>query len=119
MFSIFKKQNKMKTIKDVFGPVLDEMWMCRFDFYPWDGSRFNVQVKKVHITEARADEDGIWVKSDYWKDGSNSWVSGYIDKIMGFAHGWVGFFETEEAAKKAFDDLMSKWMVEMKGKMFN
>ena len=119
MFDIFKKQNKMKTIKDVFGPVLDEMWMCRFDFYPWDGSRFNVQVKKVHITEARADEDGIWVKSDYWKDGSNSWVSGYIDKIMGFAHGWVGFFETEEAAKKAFDDLMSKWMVEMKGKMFN
>ena len=81
MFEIFKRKKKM-TIKELYAPVLDEMWMCAFSFRPWKPDDFEVIVKKVHIVSAEATDRGIWVKSDEKVPGwETQKYEGYIDKI--------------------------------------
>ena len=117
LFNIFKKKKKM-SLKELYAPVLDEMWVCTFNFCPWDESRNKVVFKKVKIVSAEATREGIWVKSDetYPFDGTKETICGYIDKIDCRWY-WNGFFETEEKAKKAFNDLMEKWCGVIKSKI--
>lgn len=118
LFNIFKKQKKM-TIKELYAPVLDKMWVCVFNFSPWDVKEHGVVFKKVNIIKACADEKGIFVESDerdpftmYEKER----LRGYIDHITSSWH-WVGFFETKEEAEKAYNDLMKKWIGVIESKM--
>lgn len=117
MFGIFNRKKKM-TIKDIYAPVLDEMWMCAFDFTPWDSENFRVTIKKVCITAAQASRDGIWVVSDEPIPGWQSKkYEGYIDKITSSVE-WVGFFEKKEQAETEFNKLMDKWVSEMETRKF-
>ena len=117
MFGIFKRKKKM-TIKELYAPVLDEMWMCAVNFTPWDSEDFRVTVKKVRITSAQASRDGIWVVSDETIPGwETKKYAGYIDKI-GEHYGWVGFFETKEQAETEFNKMMDKWISEMESRKF-
>lgn len=117
MFGIFKRRKKM-TIKELYAPVLDEMWMCAFDFKPWEPGDFKVTVKKVRITSAQASRDGIWVVSDEPIPGwQTKKYEGYIDKITASVE-WVGFFETKEQAEAEFNKLMDKWVSEMESRKF-
>lgn len=118
LFDLFKKQKKM-TIKDQYFPVLAKMWVCVFNFCPWDVERHDVVFKKVNIIKASADEKGIFVESDeidpFIKHGKEH-LSGYIDHITSSWH-WVGFFETMEEAEKAYNELMTKWIRVIETKM--
>ena len=117
MFGIFKRRKKM-TIKELYAPVLDEMWMCVFDFKPWDSGEFRVTVKKVRITSAQATKNGIWVVSDEPIPGwQTEKYEGYIDKITASVE-WVGFFETREQAESEFNKMMDKWVSEMESRKF-
>ena len=116
LFDIFKKQKKL-TIKELYTPVLDEMWMCTFKFNPWDPEQHKVVFKKVKIVKAEADRGGIFVWSSDPNPFDNSLESyGYIDKITCSRH-WTGFFETKEEAEKAYNDLMKKWISVIESKM--
>lgn len=117
LFDIFKKKKKM-TIKELYAPVLDEMWVCTFNFCPWDESRHKVVFKKVKIVSAEATREGIWVKSNetYPFNKSNQTICGYIDKINCEWH-WTGFFETKEEAEKSYNELMKKWISVIESKM--
>lgn len=117
MFGIFKRQKKM-TIKDLYAPVLDEMWMCAFDFKPWEPEDFKVTVKKVRVTAAQASRDGIWVVSDKTIPGFETRkYEGYIGKITSSIE-WVGFFETKGQAEAEFNRMMDKWASEMESRKF-
>ena len=118
LFNIFKKQKKM-TIKELYAPVLDEMWVCVFNFTPWEPENHKVIFKKVKIVEAKATPDGIVVISDekdpfYFSEGYI--LRGYIDRITS-QWSWNGFFETKEEAEKAYNDLMKKWISVIESKM--
>jgi hypothetical protein len=118
LFNIFKKQ-KAKTIKELYTPVLDQMWVCVFDFAPWSEERHQVMFKKVNIVKAYADEKGIFVESneqDPFSTYDNRCLCGYIDTIFDHWH-WTGFFETKEEAEKAYNDLMKKWIGVIESKM--
>ena len=116
LFNIFKKQKKL-TIKELYAPVLDEMWVCTFRFNPWEPENHTVIFKKVKIVMAEADTDGIFVKSSEPDPFDNrSDLRGYIDKITCNWH-WTGFFETKEEAEKAYNDLMKKWISVIESKM--
>lgn len=117
MFGIFKRRKKL-TIKEIYAPVLDEMWMCAFDFRPCDPEDFKVIVRKVRITSAQASRDGIWVVSDEPIPGwQMKKYAGYIDRITEQC-GWVGFFETKEQAETEFNKMMDKWVSEMESRKF-
>jgi hypothetical protein len=117
MFEIFKRKKKM-TIKELYAPVLDEMWMCAFNFTPWDPEDFRVTVKKVRIISAQANLGGIWVMSDETIPGwQTKKYEGYIDKITASVE-WVGFFETKEQAETEFNKMMDKWISEMESRKF-
>jgi len=119
LFNIFKKQ-KAKTIKELYTPVLDKMWVCVFNFEPWNETKHDVLFKKVNIVKAYADEKGIFVESSevnpfslYDKDH----LCGYIDHITQRSWTWCGFFETKEGAEKAYNALVKKWIGVIESKM--
>jgi hypothetical protein len=116
LFNIFKKQKKL-TLKELYAPVLDEMWVCTFKFNPWEPENHKVVFKNVPIVKAEADKEGIYVKSSepYPFDQSSD-LRGYIGKITCNLH-WTGFFETKEEAEKAYNDLMKKWISVIESKM--
>ncbi len=115
-FDIFKKQKKL-TIKELYAPVLDEMWVCVFNYVPWEPENHKVIFKKVKIVMAQAGKDGIFVQSSEPDPlDSSSELRGYIDKITCNWH-WTGFFETKEEAEKAYNDLMKKWISVIESKM--
>ena len=118
LFNIFKKQ-KAKSIKELYTPVLDKMWVCVFNFEPWNETNHDVLFKKVNIVKAYADEKGIFVESneqDPFSSYENRCLCGYIDTISDHWH-WTGFFETKEEAEKAYNDLMKKWIGVIESKM--
>ena len=116
LFNIFKKQKKI-TIRDLYTPVLDEMWVCTFRFNPWEPENHTVIFKKVKIVMAEADKNGIFVRSSEPDPFDNhSELCGYIDKIT-CNWRWTGFFETKEEAVKAYNDLMKKWIGVIESKM--
>ena len=118
LFNIFKKRKKL-TLKELYAPVLDEMWVCVFNFEPWDVKAHDVVFKKVNIVKASADEKGIFVESDEqdpFDKYDKSKLRGYIDRITSSWH-WVGFFETKEEAEKAYNELMKKWIGVIESKM--
>lgn len=116
LFNIFKKQKKL-TIKELYAPVLDEMWVCAFNFTPWSPEDHGVVFKKVKIVKAEACQEGIYVKSSEPDPFDNSSeLRGYIDKIT-CNWRWTGFFETKEEAEKAYNDLMKKWISVIESKM--
>jgi len=118
LFNIFSRRKKM-TLKELYAPVLDQMWVCVVNFCPWRPMEHDVVIKKVNITEAHADSEGIYVKSDLknpFCSYSNEYINGYIDKIE-MRYNCSGFFETEEDAKEAYNALMEKWIGVIKSKM--
>ena len=116
LFNIFKKQKQM-TIKELYAPVLDEMWVCAFKFNPWEPENHKVIFKKVKIVMAEADKEGIFVKSSEPDPfDQHSELYGYIDKIT-CNWRWTGFFETKEEAEKAYNELMKKWIGVIESKM--
>lgn len=111
MFNIFKRRKKL-SLKELYAPVLDEMWCCVVNFCPWRPNEHRVVFKKVNIIKAEADSEGIWVESDFlnpYVKNDKDTIKGYIDKITMRFH-TAGFFETKEAAEKAYNDLMQKWI---------
>lgn len=109
MFGIFRRKKKM-TIKKMFDSILDEMWVCAFQFRPWDENCTNVVFKKVRIVKAEATDQGIYVLADEKHPfDSNCSLDGYVDKFTD-KWSWTGFFETEREAKDAHNDLMDKWI---------
>lgn len=119
LFNIFQKKKK-KTLKELYTPVLDEMWVCTFNFCPWDEEDNSVYIKKVKIVSARADSKGIFVESSSpYPFGTSSMkdvMKGYIDRISSGWY-WTGFFETREEAVKAYKELMEKWISAIRGNM--
>ena len=118
LFDIFKKKKKM-TIKELYAPVLDEMWVCAFNFTPWNPEEHKVIFKKVEIVKAEACKEGIYVKSsqkDPFDQSQSSELRGYIDKIT-CNWCWTGFFETKEEAQNAYNKLMKQWISVIESKM--
>lgn len=120
LFNLFSRKKKL-SIKSIFEPVLDKMWVCAINFCPWNSDMHDVVFKKVGIKNASADKEGIYVVSDFHDPFtsvvcSSDYLCGYIDKIT--VRGRIcGFFETEELAKKAYNELMNKWIDVIKSKM--
>ena len=122
-FNIFKKNKKKKkelSIKELCSPVLGEMWVCTFNFCPWDEEDNDVCIKKVKIVSARADSKGIFVESSspypFGASSVKNVMQGYIDRISSGWY-WTGFFETRAKAVKAYDELMEKWISAIRGNM--
>ena len=120
LFNIFGRQRK-KSIKELYAPVIDQMWCCVVNFCPWRPNDHRVVFKKVNIVKAEADKDGIWVTSDFnnpYNKYSNEtdFIGGYIDKITIRFH-TSGFFDTEEEAKAAYNKLMEDWIAVIKNGM--
>ena len=118
LFNIFKKRKKL-TLKELYAPVLDEMWVCAFKFNPWDSENHKVIFKKVKIVEAKATPDGIFVtagEKDPFYFSENYKLGGYIDRITS-QWSWNGFFETKEEAEKAYNKLMKKWISVIESRM--
>lgn len=119
-FNIFQKKKKKMTLKELYAPVLDEMWVCTFNFCPWDENDNKVYIKKVKIISARAENKGIFVESSSpYPFGTSSMgdvMKGYIDRISSGWY-WTGFFETREEAVKAYKELMEKWISAIRGNM--
>ena len=118
MFNIFNRRKKL-SIKELYAPVLDEMWCCVVNFSPMDPNQHGVVFKKVNIVKAEADKEGIWVESDFqnpYDKYSKDTIKGYIDKITMRFH-TAGFFETKEAAEKAYNELMQQWIDVIKRSM--
>lgn len=110
LFNIFKRQKKM-TIKELFTPVLDKMWVCVINFQPWNPARYEVIFKEVCIVKACADKDGIFVET------YEEHIKGYIDKITARSCYWVGFFETKGKAEEEYNKLMKEWIRVIESKM--
>ena len=109
MFNIFKRRKKL-SLKELYAPVLDEMWCCVVNFSPMDPNQHGVVFKKVNIVKAEADKEGIWVESDFpnpFYKYTKEPIKGYVDKI-GCCFHTAGFFETKEAAEKAYNELMQQ-----------
>lgn len=120
LFNIFNRRKKL-TIKQLYAPVLDEMWCCVVNFCPWNPERHDVVFKKVRIIKAEATQDGIWVESDFqnpFDKYSKDTIKGYIDKIEMRFH-TCGFFDTENEAKIAYNALMNKWIEVIRSKLVN
>ena len=120
MFNIFKRRKKL-SIKELYAPVLDKMWCCVINFCPWTPDRHSVVFKKVDIIKAEANKEGIWVQSRFqnpYEPYHEDFVMGYIDKIT-MRSQTSGFFETKEAAEKAYNDLMEKWIAVIRNGMVN
>lgn len=118
LFNIFSRKRRL-SIKELYAPVLDKMWVCAINFCPWNPSSHKVVFKQVGIVKAEADKEGIYVVSDErcpFSHFSNDYLTGYIDKIR-MRGDCCGFFETEEAAKKAYNDLMNEWIEVIKSKL--
>lgn len=115
LFNLFSRRKKL-SLKSIFEPVLDRMWVCTVNFTPWDPDRHGVKFMEVPILDAHATPDGIYVKTSRRDPFSGDEMDGYIDKIE-MRYRCRGFFETEEAAKKAYNDLMNKWIDVIKSKM--
>lgn len=120
LFNILGRKRK-KSIKELYAPVIDQMWCCVVNFCPWRPNDHRVVFKKVNIVKAEADKDGIWVTSDFnnpYNKYSNEtdFISGYIDKITIRFH-TSGFFDTEEEAKVAYNKLMEDWIAVIKNGM--
>ena len=110
---------KRMTIKELYAPVIDQMWCCVVNFCPWSPDKHGVIFKKVNIVKAIADRDGIWVESDSqnpFEKYCKNILRGYIDKIT-MTSNTTGFFETEEAAKAAYNKLMEDCIAVIKNKM--
>lgn len=111
LFNIFARRKKISA-KELYAPVLDQMWCCVINFCPWNPKEHKVLFKKVNIVKAEVDTDGIYVVSD-WVDPFHKYeedpIKGYIDKITMRWH-TAGFFETEEEAKSAYNKLMELWI---------
>lgn len=116
LFNIFKKKKKM-SLKELYTPVLDEMWVCTFNFCPWDEDKNKVVFKKVKIVRAEATADGIWVRCNepypFESSCSDDCMCGYIDKFECRWY-WNGFFETKEEAEKAYTELTETWIERIK-----
>jgi len=95
--------------KDVESPSLGKMWMCRFDFLPWEPDEFNVVFREVEIDKACATKDGIWVEAKANDVESTHILGGYVGKFTPNWK-WIGFFPTENQAKDAFNCLVDKWI---------
>lgn len=120
MFNIFKRRKKL-SLKELYAPVLDEMWCCVINFCPWKPDRHRVVFKKVNIIKAEAATEGIWVQSDFqnpYEKYHEDFVSGYIDKIT-MRMQTSGFFETRELAEKAYNALMEEWIAVIRNGMVN
>ena len=110
MFGLFKKKKKM-TLKELYAPVLDRMWVCVLNFCPWNPKGHDVKFMEVSIRKAEADKEGIYVNSDDRNPFDESeTMNGYIDKITSSFGYWVGFFETKEEAVAAYNKLMDEWV---------
>lgn len=119
MFNLFKRKKKMSVqkLREQYQPVLDDMWVVNFIYQPWKGGGIDVDIRKVGIDKASACREGIYVTSTEYAAlhgwGSADQLCGYLDRIESTSSGWTGFFETEEAAKKAYADTMAKWIAAM------
>ena len=119
LFNIFSRKKKM-TIKQLYAPVLDKMWVCVISFCPWDPSKHDVVIKEVNIVSANADNNGIFVMSDaknpFRSYSSSDTMRGYIDKID-WRFDYCGFFDTEVEAKGAYVMLMNDWIDVIRSKL--
>ena len=116
-FFNFLSNKKKRSVKELYEPVLEDMWICAFNFCPWTPDEHKVVFKKVGIVSAHAYNDGIYVESDFHNPfySYSECMKGYVDKIqMRFN---CGFFETEDAAKTAYKELMNKWIDVIKSTM--
>ena len=118
IFKIFKK-NAISP-KELYKPVLGDMWMCSVRFRPWEESKHDFCIKKVGLSKAEATNEGIWVIADekdpfdpYTKEGAH----GYIDRLESYGCSWIGFFESKEAAEKCYNETMEKWISVIQGKL--
>jgi hypothetical protein len=112
-----RKKEKPVSVKELYAPVLEDMWVCAFNFCPWNQEEHRVVYKKVGIVTARAYKDGIYVESNFKNPfyGSAGEMTGYVNKLS-IRHN-CGFFETEDAAKTAYKELMNKWIDVIKSTM--
>jgi len=112
LFGLFSKKRKM-SLKELYAPVLDRMWVCAFRFKPWEPKKNQVVFKEVNIVRAVAYKEGIYVESDecdpFHKETT---LKGYIDTITS-DWSWVGFFESLDKAKAEYCKLMNEWIAEM------
>ena len=117
LLGIFNRKKK-KSLKELYEPVIDKMWLCLVHFSPWNPNDHDVLFKEVNITEAHADKYGIYVVSDYIDSRccSSQPIGGYIDKLE-MRYNWCGFFETEESAKAAYNATMEEWIATIRSKM--
>jgi len=114
LFNIFRR--KKASNKRPYPVILDKMWVCVVNFRPWDPDNHKVVFKPVDIVKAEADTHGIYVSSDEENPFTHGCCTGYVGELEGYKNS-CGFFETEDAAKKAYNDLMNSWIAVIKSKL--
>ena len=79
------------SLKELYEPVLDRMWVRVFRFRPWEPKENQVVFNEVNIVRAVAYKEGIYVESDEHDPFHREiTLKGYIDTITSdWEWGWV------------------------------
>ena len=103
--------------------IIGRLWVCAVKCTPWRTNCWHdVSIKEVGIEEAIAFREGIYVKSiagNPFDSCSPVNLQGYLDRLEYDRENsyWVGFFETEDKAKAAYNELAKKLMDGIASKM--
>lgn len=116
LLDVFRKTKKASAPHN-----LGRMWACTVKFYPWvdSGQRYDVVIKNVGIVEAFCRNDGPRVLSDErnpFNFGTPINLAGPVGclEYVQSANIWVGFFETEDDAKKEYCQFVNTLVDEIK-----
>ena len=105
----------MKSKKSKNPPAentIGSMWMCAVKCMPWQNNWYDVAIKEVGVVEASAYKGGTFIRSvdsnPFYAGGSCP--CGYVDRLEydQERYCWIGFFETEEKAVAAYNELAKR-----------
>ncbi len=114
LIDIFKKnKNSTNNNSEKTDPyLLGKMWLCLVDFCP--GEVFRKAFVNVPINMVVSTADGLQVRTydiSHPFDRTSGKINGFFGVMKQiYSNTWSGFFETEEEAKRAFNELMDEWI---------
>lgn len=116
LLDVFRKSKKAPT-----PCYLGRMWACTVKCQPWSnpGQRYSVAVKNVGVVEAFCRDGEAHVVSDErnpFREGSPVCLAGPVGRLeyVSQLDQWIGFFETEDAAKEGYRQFMDALVAEIK-----
>lgn len=115
LLDVFRKSKKAST-----PCYLGRMWVCAVKCKPWSdlGQRYGVVIKDIGIVEAfvRGGETRVLSdERDPFREGDPICLAGPVGRLeyVSQLDQWIGFFETEDAAKEGYRQFMDALVAEI------